>query len=260
MSTSTAIAAPVLSLRDLVKRFGGIPAVNGVSFDIESGAIVGLVGPNGAGKTTLLNMVSGFERATEGHVYFNGSETTRMSAHRLARSGLMRTFQHAHVFPTMSVREALLAARHIGEGGHHGVAFRSLLPAPSRRAASRDLVEDVMTRLRLGQWAEVSCKVLPYGIKKRLGIGFAMVCGPSLLLLDEPAAGLNSRETAEMVDDIKRLNEEGLTLVVVEHNMPLIMTVSHKVVVLDHGAMMAEGTPAEIARNEEVVGAYLGRR
>jgi branched-chain amino acid transport system ATP-binding protein len=260
VSAPTAVAAPVLSLRDVVKRFGGIAAVNGVSFDVEPGAIVGLVGPNGAGKTTLLNVVSGFDRATEGRVEFDGSDATRQSAHRLARSGLVRTFQHAHVFPTMPVREALVAACHIGEGGHRGAAFRSLLPNPTGRAESRELVEDVMTRLRLGQWADVSCKVLPYGIKKRLGIGFAMVCRPTLLLLDEPAAGLNSRETSELVEDIKRLNDEGLTLIVVEHNMPLIMTVSHKVVVLDHGAMMAEGTPAEIARDEKVVGAYLGRR
>ena len=250
----------VLSLNGVVKKFGGVMAVSGVSFDVEPGTVVGLVGPNGAGKTTLLNVISGFERVTEGRIEFEGADVTHLAPHHLARIGLVRTFQHAHVFDSMTVSEALLAACHVKRVAYGAAAFGGLFPNRARRTAALNSVESVIERLGLQQWANMSCGALPYGVKKRLAIGFALLVEPRLLLLDEPAAGLNSRETADLTEDLLGLNADGLTMIVIEHNMPLIMQVSEKIVALDHGAKMAEGSPEEVSRDERVVSAYLGRR
>jgi ABC-type branched-subunit amino acid transport system ATPase component/ABC-type branched-subunit amino acid transport system permease subunit len=251
---------PLLSVRGIVRRFGGIVAVNDVSFDVEPGMILGLVGPNGAGKTTLINILSGFDSSSSGSFALRGIEVAGWAPHRLARVGLVRTFQHAHVFSSMTVTEALLAAGHVIEGGHLTVAVRGLLPNRSARGEASTLADRIVTQLHLTQWAHTRCGVLPYGLKKRLAIGLAMMLKPALLLLDEPAAGLNTLETRELIEHIQRLNQDGLTMLIVEHNMPLIMSVSWRVVVMDHGVKMAEGSPSAIANDPNVVGAYLGKR
>ncbi|GAC1381586.1 MAG: ABC transporter ATP-binding protein [Marmoricola sp.] len=251
---------PLLKLTGVVKRFGGVTAVNDVSIEVPEGIVMGLVGPNGAGKTTLLNLVSGFDSSFGGSVNFRGSEVARWSAHRLARAGVVRTFQHAHVFGSMTVISALTAAAHVNERAHAGLGLHGLLPSRRARAASLRTAMDVIRQLRLDPWVETECSQLPYGIKKRLGIGMALMRHPALLLLDEPAAGLNSQETHELVQQIQELRQSGLTIVLVEHNMPLIMAVSEKIVVLDHGLKVAEGDPKSVANDPAVIGAYLGRR
>lgn len=248
----------LLDLRGVTKRFGGITAVNEVSFQVQAGQIVGLVGPNGPGKTTLMNVISGFEHPTSGRIVFDRSDVSNKKADRLARLGLVRTFQHAHVFDSATVEEAILAGSHIEDHADRMLSFRGLVPRRGSRRA--EIAPDLMDRLRLTRWASEKSEALPYGLKKRLGMAVALAAQPQLLLMDEPAAGLNSKETSELTDDILALRDSGVTVVVVEHNMPLIMTVSDRVVVLHHGAKMAEGTPEEVAQNEEVVGAYLGRR
>jgi ABC-type branched-subunit amino acid transport system ATPase component len=253
-------APPLLVLTDVLKQFGGIVAVKEVSLAVPSGTVLGLVGPNGAGKTTLLNVISGFDTSFRGSITFEGKEVAGAPAHQLARAGVVRTFQHAHVFSSMTVLTALCAAGHVNEGAHGLFGLQGLRPHRKARAETTVLADSVLEQLHLQAWADASCSALPYGIKKRLGIGLALMRRPRLLLLDEPAAGLNSQETHELVGEIHELKRTGLTIVLVEHNMPLIMAVSQKVVVLDHGVKVAEGTPQDIAKDPAVIGAYLGRR
>jgi ABC-type branched-subunit amino acid transport system ATPase component len=262
MSPSDQISPPtsLLVLTEVLKQFGGIVAVNEVSLAVPQGSVMGLVGPNGAGKTTLLNLISGFDNSFRGSIAFDGTEVARWPGHRLARAGVVRTFQHAHVFSSMTVLASLRAAAHVNEGAHAAFGLGGLRRRHTARAESTQLAESVLEQLHLQPWVHRSCAALPYGIKKRLGIGLALMRRPRLLLLDEPAAGLNTSETHELVEQIQELNRTGLTMILVEHNMPLIMAVSHKVVVLDHGVKVAEGSPQDIAKDPAVIGAYLGRR
>jgi len=260
MTAAAAQQDSLLALNKVVKRFGGVTAVSDVSLEVAEGTVLGLVGPNGAGKTTLLNVVSGFDREAEGRVTFGGVEVAGWTSYRLARAGLVRTFQHAHTFSSMTVLDALFAAGHVNENAHVALGLRGMFPNRRAHTETAGLASGILKQLRLGQWAETVCANLPYGIKKRLGIGLALMRQPRLLLLDEPAAGLNSSETHELIAGIQELSENGLTMIVVEHNMPLIMAVSQRIVVLDHGIKVAEGPPSVIANDPQVIGAYLGRR
>ncbi|MDR7255085.1 branched-chain amino acid transport system ATP-binding protein [Nocardioides sp. BE266] len=250
----------VLSARGLVKTFGGVHAIDDLSFDVRRGQVLGLIGPNGAGKTTAVNLISGFVRPTAGSVLLGERDLTGRPPHQLARRGLVRTFQHAHAFASMTVGEALVSAGHVRVGAHRALAWSGLLPRRRARSEMSARAEQILVRTRLERWVDQPCGNLPYGAKKLLGVGMALVLDPELLLLDEPAAGLNSAETAEVLALIEQLRDDGISMVVVEHNMPLIRAVCDELVVLAHGRKIAQGTPDDVTRDETVIGAYLGRR
>jgi branched-chain amino acid transport system ATP-binding protein len=249
----------LLEVRDVVMRFGGVTAVGGVSFSVEERQICGLIGPNGAGKTTLFNIISGIYRPSEGSVTFAGTNTTGLPRHAMAPLGLGRTFQNLALFRSMSVRENVLAGAH--SAGHAGFLANALrLPAARREEAeAARRADELLALLALQDVADVLVADLPFGTQKRVEMARALISQPRLLLLDEPAGGLNHGE----VDELARLLEEvrasfDLSILLVEHHMSLVMRVSDKVVALDFGKKIADGTPFEVRTSPEVIRAYLG--
>jgi branched-chain amino acid transport system ATP-binding protein len=215
-----------------------------VSLDLHRGEVVGLIGPNGAGKSTLVNVLSGFDRPTEGTVELEGRDVTRWSAHRRGRHGLARTFQHSHAFRALSVRENVeVAALGVGAG--------------SRRAASR--ADELLGLLALDRFAEISAASLAHGDERRLGVARALACEPRFVLMDEPAAGLPEAEVPDFAAVVRSVRDDhGAGVLLIDHNMALIMDVCDRIFVLDQGMSLAEGTPAEIRANLDVAAAYLG--
>ena len=240
-------------------RFGGVTAVAGVSFAVEERQICGLIGPNGAGKTTLFNIISGIYRPSEGSVTFAGTDTTALPRHAMAPLGLGRTFQNLALFRSMSVRENVLSGAHPqGKSGFLANALR--LPGPLREeAVATRRADELLKLLTLENVADVLVADLPFGTQKRVEMARALISQPRLLLLDEPAGGLNHGE----VDELARLLQQvranfDLSILLVEHHMSLVMRVSDKVVALDFGKKIADGTPHEVRTSPEVIRAYLG--
>jgi branched-chain amino acid transport system ATP-binding protein len=253
------MTALALEVKNLAKSFGGLRAVDGVSFEVPGGGLSALIGPNGSGKTTLFNLITNLYRADAGEVRLFGAAINGRGDWRIAASGVVRTFQTARVFPGMTALENVLtgAHRHVCAG-----AWRQMLWLAGAREEERALArqaEALLELVGLGEFRDTAATDLPMGAQKLLEVVRALMARPRLLLLDEPAAGLNDGETAELALLLRAVRDSGVTLLVVEHNMSLVMGVADEVIVLDAGAVIARGSPAEIQRDRRVIEAYIGQ-
>lgn len=248
----------LLEVEDIAVSFGGVRALAGVGFTIAEGLIFSIIGPNGAGKTTLFNVLTGLNRPSHGRVRFRGSEVTGSPPHRLAAIGISRTFQNLQIFPRMTAIDNVRVGRHLQE---RTGALRGMLRPPGTAAAedlSRRTALELLDRVGLANVADTPAGGLAYGMMKRLEIARALASGPKLLLLDEPAAGCNPAETAEIDRLLLALKRDGVTLALVEHDMKLVMGVSDRVLVLVEGKVLIESEPASVRLDSRVVEAYLG--
>ncbi len=245
---------PLLDIRNVSRHFGGLKAVDGVSFRVHQGEIVGLIGPNGAGKTTLFNLISGFLKPTGGEIYFRGHAVHGKRPNEIARLGVGRTFQIVKPFAELSVRDNVLAG--MGHDIYPSLqAFLHHYHTPSAIARANTILEDV----GLAVYADARADTLPIGLQRRLEIARALALSPILLLLDESAAGLTHEEASELAALIRDLRERGITILLVEHNMRFAMNLCERIVVLNQGRILAQGSPEEIQRNPAVIEAYLGK-
>lgn len=248
----------LLEVENLNKRFGGLQAVENVSFSVREGSVKALIGPNGAGKTTLFNLLSGVLTSDSGTIRFNGSAMQRLQPYQVAAQGMSRTFQHIRLFPHMTALENIMIGRHIHSKAGF-IAGMLRLPWTIREDQSiRIKALEIMEFLDMADLAGSEATSLAYGQQRRLELARALACEPKLLLLDEPAAGLNMRETAEMAKLISRIRDTGVTVLLVEHDMSLVMNISDEIVVLSYGQKIADDKPLAIQKNPEVIRVYLG--
>jgi branched-chain amino acid transport system ATP-binding protein len=255
LTRPVAADAALLGVRDLRVQYGGVVAIDEMTFDIAPGAVVGLIGPNGAGKTSLVDALTGYVRPARGTVRFGGEDVTGEPAHRLARAGLTRTFQSVELFDDLTVAENLLVA---AERPPLLKALRQVLTPFGDDG--QDDVDWAVGVTGIGDIVDRSPRQLSHGQRKLVGVARALACRPSLLLLDEPAAGLDTEETAQLGEHLRSLPGHGITLLLIDHDMGLVLEVCDHVLVIDFGRLIAQGTPAEIRVDPKVVDAYLGRQ
>lgn len=250
----------LLTVQGVCMYFGGLKAVEDVSFALSTGEILGIIGPNGAGKTTLFNCITGINHPTKGRVLFNGRDITGFRPDRVAALGLCRTFQATRLFKRMTVLENVMIGRHThGRAG----AWSAVLGLGKRTGEEKSMEERAWDYLRfteLDSYAHNIASSLAYGLQRKLEIARALASEPRVLFLDEPAAGMNPQESLELVELIKRINETGISVVLIEHHMRVVMGVSSRVLVLDYGEMIALGTPEEVQADRRVIEAYLGTK
>ncbi|MGD0625312.1 MAG: ABC transporter ATP-binding protein [Thermodesulfobacteriota bacterium] len=248
----------LLQVEKVSKFFGGVAALNGVDFGISSGEIIGLIGPNGAGKTTLFNLITGFIRPSQGQVILEGRVISHLPPYEVASLGIIRTYQKTSIFPALTVSQNISIGHHRWSQPGFWAALFHARPHVEERAKTQARVQEILEFLEMTWAADSTARNLSYGDQRKLEMAIALSSQPKLLLLDEPAAGLNPEETLGMMRIIEKIREQGITVLVVEHDMKLVMGICERIVVLNHGTKIAEGTSEQIQNHEEVIKVYLG--
>ena len=250
---------PIMQIKNLTKRFGGLTAVNDVTFDVNEGEILSIIGPNGAGKSTLFKLIASFLKPSEGEVLFQGERISGQAPHIVAQKGVVRTFQETTIFKNMTARQNVVVAHHLRSKASLAGNFLNTALARGDEAAFHESAAEILEYLGLGHVQDEVARNLPHGYLRALGIAIGLAAEPKVLLLDEPFAGMNHDETMKAVEMVRGVRDRGITIMLVEHDMQAVMKISDRIQVLNFGERIAEGTPEQIQNDERVIEAYLGR-